>query len=88
MRMIDPFGDFFGMRDRMISDFGFGMRDPFDNDDFFNNRGISKRDDFGFGNFQNFPEQGGNYVCHSYSSKTTIGPDGKPITEQKIRNKT
>lgn len=34
----------------------------------------------GFGN--------GNMVSHSVSTKTTIGPDGKPITVKKVKNKT
>ena len=29
----------------------------------------------------------GNFVCHSYTQKTVIGPDGRPITEKTVKNK-
>ena len=29
----------------------------------------------------------GNFVSHSYTSKTVIGPDGRPITEKTVKNK-
>lgn len=42
----DLFEDFFGMRDKMLSNFGFGMSDPFD-DDFFGKRVQNRFNDFG-----------------------------------------
>lgn len=38
IQMRDPFEDFFKMKERMLSNFGFDMRDPFEDDDFFNRR--------------------------------------------------
>ena len=77
------------MRDRMMGSLGM-FRDPF-GDDFFESR-MRGFDDFNldhFGNFENFePTGNGNFVCQSYTSKTVIGPDGQPITEQKMKNKT
>ena len=91
-RSMDPFTYMDEMRNRMLSNFGFGfgMSDPF-HDDFFNGR-ISRNFDSGFANFENMMERNrgntGNYVCQSYSCKTVMGPDGKPITEKKVKNET
>ena len=91
LRMRDPFEDMFALRDRMLSNFGFGMMDPFGDDDFMGRRNRHDFDDFGFHGmdiFDKMPQGGGNFVCHSVSQTTTIGPDGKPVTKQQIRNKT
>ena len=40
-------------------------------------------DDIGFGNFGN-----GNMVSHSVSTKTTIGPDGRPVVIKKVKKRT
>ena len=74
----------------MMKSFKFDMSDPF-GDDFFNSRSRGTMSNFGFhdmGNFDVAPERSGNFVCHSISKTTSMGPDGKPIVEQKIRNKT
>lgn len=82
----DGFEDFNRIRERMLSNFGFGMNDPFDHD-FFGGKMKSRFDDFMFKDFDFDRENSGNFVSQSYSTTTTIGADGKPVTTKKIRNK-
>lgn len=86
----DPFEDMRRMHEKMMRPFGgnlFGGRSLFDHDDFFSDfdRQISR-------NFDRFNmddiDTGGQYVMQSYTSKTVIGPDGKPVTEKNIKKET
>ncbi len=83
----DMFGDFRMMRDQMIGNFssGFGAMQGFDR--MFSDFGM---EDMGFGDFNmqmSRPEREGNFISHSYSSVTRIGPDGRPIVEKRVKNK-
>ena len=88
----DPFREMEEMRSRMFSGFGFGRGFGF-HDDFdrmgMDNR-ISRRFDFGLDNFDrmfdgDFGGGRSNMVCHSYTTSTEIGPDGKPVTEKIVK---
>ena len=92
-RYSDPFESMRALQEKMSSQFGFGRHfaSDFFADDFDPfSRQLSSP--FGFGDMMmgcgesKAPQ--GNYVCHSYVSSTTIGPDGRPITQKKVRNET
>ena len=66
-----------------------------DDDDFFSmgriNRMMNEMMRFDIGGFDmdSFDEDKleGNFVCQSFTQKTVIGPDGRPIVEKTVKNK-
>lgn len=76
----DPFEDIRRMRQMMLQPFSNSL---FNHDDFFADFGQISRnfDRFGFDDMRG----DGQYVMQSYSTKTVIGPDGKPVTEKSIK---
>lgn len=79
----DPFADMRRVHQMMLQPFGTGL---FNNDDFFNDFGRVSRNfdklDMGDMNTR------GQYIMQSYSSKTVIGPDGRPVTEKTVKKET
>lgn len=80
----DPFDDMRKMRDMMFRSFGTSL---FDHENFFSpfDRQISRNFD-GF-NMDDM-NSNGQYVMQSYTSKTVIGPDGRPVTEKNVKKET
>ena len=77
----DPFSEMRRMREKMMQPFG---RSLFDDDDFFSTfeRQISRNfDEFDMNNLGS----SGQYAMQSYTTKTVIGPDGRPITEKNVK---
>ena len=88
----DPFALMEEFRDRLFEDFNDNL--GFD-DHFFDNPFDNKHHDhfkLGFGNFDKLFDENhkksGAYLTQTYSNKTEIGPDGKPIVERLVKNET
>ena len=86
----DPFTRMEEMREKLLE----GLSDNLGYDDhFFDTPFENKKSDhfkLGFGNFDKIFEEthkkSGAYICQTYSNKTEIGPDGKPIVERLVKN--
>lgn len=91
----DPFEDMRRMQQMMMQRFSSNL---FNDDDFFGGFGgfgnfgnldrISRNfDGFGFDDMRN-DNGNGQYVMQSYTTKTVIGPDGRPVTEKHVKKET